>query len=362
MTRLHDLYDHQQQSPWLDNLRRDWLQNGELARWVDNGVRGLTSNPTIFQKAIGSSNTYDAQLADLVTGGASVTDAYWTMVCDDIAGALKVLSPVHEASAGQDGYVSVEVAPNLADDTAGTVQAARDLDARIAAPNLYIKIPGTAAGLDAIRQVTSEHISVNVTLLFSLDRYDQVIDAYLDGLEAAQGDLSDISSVASFFISRVDAAVDAELDAIGTPVALARRGQAAVAQGRLAYDLAMGRFSGDRWQALVERGARMQRPLWASTSTKNPTYPDTKYVDELIGPSSVNTIPDSTLAAFVDHGTVARTIDTDVDEARATLDAIAEVGVDLDAIADRLETDGVASFIASFDDLLATLTTRAAQF
>jgi len=358
MTRLHDLFADQQQSPWLDNLRRDWISSGELSNWVDQGVRGLTSNPTIFQRAIGNSNAYDEELASFVSQGASVEEAYWGLVKTDIRGALKVLAGVHVDSQGEDGYVSVEVAPALAHDTQGTIEAARELDGDIGAPNLYIKIPGTAEGLGAIQQATSEGISVNVTLLFSLERYSAVIDAYLGGLEAFDGDLSTISSVASFFISRVDAAVDKQLDEIGTPEAAALRGRVAVANGVLAYDMAMQRFTGPRWEALAARGARVQRPLWASTSTKDPSFPDTKYVDELIGPNSVNTLPDKTLDAFLDHGTVARTIDLDVAGAQAVLDGLAEVGVDLGAISAKLEADGVASFAASFDDLLQTLDGR----
>lgn len=358
MTRLHDLFNEQAQSPWLDNLRRDWVQSGELQRWVDEGVRGLTSNPTIFQNAIGSSADYDEELATLVAAGASVEEAYWGLVKTDIRGALEILAGVHHESGGEDGYVSVEVAPALAHDTDGTIAAARELDSDIAAPNLYIKIPGTAAGLGAIQQVTSEGISVNVTLLFSLERYAEVIEAYLSGLEAHDGDLSTISSVASFFISRVDAAVDKQLDAIGTPEALALRGKVAVANAVMAYDMAMAKFAGERWEALAARGARIQRPLWASTSTKDPSYPATKYVDELIGPNSVNTLPDKTLAAFLDEGTVARTIDLDVAGAQAVLDGLDNVGVDLAAIASELEAGGVASFEASFDDLLETLRGR----
>jgi transaldolase len=358
MTRLHDLFAQQGQSPWLDNLRRGWITSGELREWVDRGVRGLTSNPTIFQKAIGNSSDYDAELSDLVDQGASVEESYWGLVTSDIRGALDVLAAVHDSSGGEDGYVSVEVSPALAHDADATLASARELNSRIAAPNLYIKIPGTAAGLSAIERATAEGISVNVTLLFSLERYDEVIDAYLAGLEAFPGDLSTISSVASFFISRVDSAVDAELETIGSPEALDLRGRAAVAQGQLAYDLATRRFSGERWQALVARGARMQRPLWASTSTKNDAYPDTKYVDELIGPGSVNTLPDATLAAFEDHGTVARTIDADLDGARAAIAAIGQVGVDLAAVAARLEAEGVASFEKSFDELLDTLDHR----
>lgn len=358
MTLLHDLFDQQQQSPWLDNLRRDWIQSGELNAWVDKGVRGLTSNPTIFQKAIGGSADYDEQLAELVAAGASVEEAYWGLVKTDIRGALDVLAGVHESSGGEDGYVSVEVAPALAHDTNGTIAAARELDSDIAASNLYIKIPGTAEGLPAIQQATAEGISVNVTLLFSLERYAAVIEAYISGLEAREGDLSGISSVASFFISRVDAAVDKQLDEIGTPEAAALRGKVAVANGVMAYDMAMKQFSGERWQALADRGARIQRPLWASTSTKDPSFPDTKYVDELIGPDSVNTLPDATLEAFLDHGTIGRTIDMDVAAAAQVLQDLGAVGIDLGQVAADLEASGVASFAASFDDLLQTLQGR----
>ncbi len=359
MSTLHRVYEEQQQSPWLDNLRRDWILSGELDRWVERGVRGLTSNPTIFERAISSSDAYDEEFRELLANGLTIDACYWSLVITDIRGALAALAPVHQASDGVDGWVSVEVAPSLAHDSSGTLAAAIELHQRIAEPNLYVKIPGTVAGLDAIRGSIAKGIPVNVTLLFSLDRYAEVIEAYISGLEACAGDLSGVSSVASFFISRVDSAVDAALDEIGTPDALALRGRIAVAQGQMAWSLAQQAFSGPRWQALVDRGAKPQRPLWASTSTKNPDYPDTKYVDELIGPGSVNTIPDKTLTAFEDHGSVARTIDIDLPGAQATLDAAAAVGVDLAAISASLEDQGVASFAASFDSLIATLEARA---
>ena len=355
MTRLHDLYDQQGQSPWLDNLRRGWITSGELQEWVDKGVRGLTSNPSIFEKAIGGSDDYDEQFGELVRGGSSVEDSYWELVTTDIESALAILRPVYDASDGEDGYVSVEVDPGLARDTDGTMAAARDLWDQIDEPNLYVKIPGTAEGLPAIRQMIAERRNINVTLLFSIDRYDEVIEAYIGGLEAAEGDLSRVSSVASFFISRTETAVDARLDAIGSPEAAAMKGKTAVAQGQLAYELFLDRFSGPRWEALAARGARPQRPLWASTSTKNPDYPDTLYVDTLIGPNTVNTLPDATLEAFLDRGTVARTVDADFEAARSVLDAVEELGVDLDDVAATLEAEGVASFEKSFDDLLATL-------
>ncbi len=361
MTKLHDLYHEHGQSPWLDNLRRGWITGGELARWVERGVRGITSNPTIFQRAIDGSDEYDEQFRALTRSGASVEDAYWTMVLDDIRGALAVLRPVHDASDGVDGYVSVEVAPDLARDRDGTVDAARRLHDEVAEPNLFVKVPATAEGVEAIRTLIAEGRSINVTLIFGLDRYAEVMEAYIAGLEAHDGDLSAVRSVASFFVSRVDTEVDRRLEAIGTDEALALRGTAAVAQAQLAYGLFLETFTGPRWQALAERGAKVQRPLWASTSTKNPTYPDTLYVDALIGPYTVNTMPEGTLEAFEDHGTLARTVDADLDAAARTLDRIRAVGVDLDDVSRVLEDQGVAAFAKSFDELMASLSAKAEQ-
>lgn len=362
MTRLIELYERQGQSPWLDNIRRGWITGGELARWVERGVRGITSNPTIFQKAIESSDAYDEQLCAAIGRGGSVADAYWDLVVSDIRGALAIMRPVHDASDGVDGYVSIEVDPGLARDTAGTMEAARRLHDLIDEPNLYVKIPGTAEGLPAIRQMIAEGRSINVTLLFSVQRYGEVMEAYLGGLEAfdaAGGDLSTVSSVASFFVSRVDTETDRRLDAIGTPEAIALKGRTAVANAKVAYASFLERFSGPRWEALAAKGARVQRPLWASTSTKNPAYPDTLYVDELIGPDTVNTMPDSTLDAFLDHGSVARTLDVDLDAARATLERLGEVGVDLAEVTQVLEDEGVAAFEKSFADVLASLAAKA---
>lgn len=359
MSLLHDLYDDQGQSPWLDNIRRGWITSGELERWVERGVRGLTSNPSIFQKAIQGSTEYDEQFGAAIGEGLDVEAGYWELVTSDIAAALRILRPVYDASDGLDGYVSVEVDPGLARDRAGTVAAARELDDRLDAPNLYIKIPATAQGLGPIEQMIAEKRSVNVTLIFSLERYVEVMAAYIAGLEAAEGDLSGISSVASFFISRVDVEVDRRLEAIGTPEALALRGKAAIANAKLAYAAFEETFTGPRWEALEARGARVQRPLWASTSTKNPDYPDTLYVDELIGPHTVNTLPDNTLQAFEDHGTVARTLDTDVDTARTTIAALAELGIHMDEVTQKLEDEGVAAFEKSFDELLEVLSAKA---
>jgi transaldolase len=364
MGRLNDLHTEHGQSPWLDNLKRGWITSGELERWVERGVRGLTSNPTIFQKAIADSPDYDEQFHDLVAGGTSVEESYWELVGHDIEEALRILRPVHDESDGVDGRVSVEVAPGLANDSAGTEAAARGLWTGIDEPNLFVKIPGTAAGLPAIRACIASGISINITLLFSLSRYGEVMEAYLSGLEelvAAGGDPSKVASVASFFVSRVDTNVDRRLEELGTPEALALKSTAAVANAQLAYQLFLERFRGPRWDALAAAGARVQRPLWASTSTKDPSLPDTLYVDRLIGPDSVNTLPDATLTAFEDHGTLARTIDADPDGARATVAALAELGIDLEEVAATLEDEGVAAFSKSFDELLDTLAAKAEQ-
>jgi transaldolase len=359
MTRMQQLFEEQGQSPWLDNLRRGWITGGELQGWVDRGVRGITSNPSIFQKAMGTGTDYDVQLRMLA--GQSIDEAYWSLVVQDIEDALRILRPVHDDSDGVDGYVSVEVAPSLARDAEGTIAAARELHERIDEPNLYVKIPGTAEGITAIQQMISEGRSINVTLIFSLERYQDVMEAYVAGLEACEGDLRGVSSVASFFVSRVDTEVDRRLEEIGTPEAMALRGKAAVAQAQVAYQLFLETFQGPRWDALVARGARVQRPLWASTSTKNDAYPDTLYVDQLIGPDTVNTLPDATIEAFEDHGTLARTIDADPEAARTVLSQLGEVGVDLEDVGNRLEDEGVAAFVKSFDELLTVLGDKAEE-
>jgi len=367
MTKLDDLYEQGGQSPWLDNIRRDWLTNGRLAGLVATGVRGVTSNPTIFAKAIEGMDDYDEQFRSLMPA-SSVEDAYWELAIQDISDALEVLRPVYEESGGSDGFVSLEVAPSLADDTDRTTSAARGLHERIAKPNLLVKVPATRAGLPAIHQMISEGRGINVTLIFGLDRYDDVMEAYLSGLEAYAGggatDLSTVHSVASFFVSRIDTEVDRRLEklaggATGDPVILALRGKAAVAQAQVAYQHFVRTFSGPRWEALAAKGARVQRPLWASTSTKNPAYPDLLYVDTLIGPDTVNTMPDQTLAAVLDHGTIARTVDADPQAASAALRTLTDAGIDFADVVTRLEDEGVASFAKSFEDLLAILAKKA---
>jgi transaldolase len=364
MTKLQRLYHEQGQSPWLDNLTRVYLRDGTLGRLVADGIRGVTANPTIFTKAIEGSDAYDEQFAALIAQGRPVLDAYWDLVVDDIGDALRVLRPTFDASAGSDGFVSVEVAPELARDTDATIAAARQLHQRIAQPNLFVKIPATGEGVRAIQAMIAEGRSINITLIFSLARYAEVIDAYLAGLETfgeGGGDLASVHSVASFFVSRVDTEVDRRLEVIGTPAALALRGKAALAQAKLAYRLFRDRLAGDRWERLAARGARVQRPLWASTSTKNPAYPDTLYVDSLIGPDTVNTLPEATIAAFEDHGTLACTIDSRVNDASVAMDRLAEVGVDMEDVGRTLEDQGVASFHQSFAHVLQALDDKARQ-
>ena len=362
MTRLQDLCEQYGQSPWLDNLKRGWITGGELQRWVDRGIRGVTSNPTIFQKAISVGTAYDDQFGALVEGGRSVEDSYWEMVKADIEDALRILRPVHDASGGEDGFVSLELAPDLARDTEGSIVAARELHMQVDEPNLYVKIPGTGEGVPAIEAMIAEGRNINVTLLFGLERYGEVIEAYLSGLEAfaaSGGDLSTVRSVASFFVSRVDTETDRRLAELGTPEARALMGTAAVANARLAYKLFLERFSGPRWEALAAQGANKQRPLWASTSTKNPAYADTMYVDGLIGPDSVNTMPENTLEAFEEHGSLARTVDADFDGATETFDRLDDLGVDMADVARTLEDEGVASFAKSFDELITSLQAKA---
>lgn len=360
MTNLQRLHDEQGQSPWLDNLTRDHLRSGRLERLVERGVRGVTANPTILANAIAGSAAYDEQFTQLVHDGADTESAYWELVIADVIDALDQLGPVHEASSGGDGFVSLEVAPSLAYNAAASVRAAVGLHQRIERPNLLVKIPATEPGVAAIREATAAGYSINVTLIFSLERYAQVIEAYLSGLETFArngGDLRRVSSVASFFVSRVDTEVARRLGDTGVgPGDL--KGKVAVAQARLAYSMFGGAFAGDRWEALAAQGGTVQRPLWASTSTKDPALPDTLYVDSLIGPDTVTTLPEATIDAFNDHGTVQRTIDHDPDGAAAVLARAADRGVDLIGVGRTLEAQGVAGFARSFAQVLDQLHTK----
>ena len=356
MTTLKELYDSHRQSPWIDNLQRSQLRDGTLQDFIAVGIRGLTSNPTIFQKAIQNGVEYDDQFASLVNNGASVEEAYWAMVIQDIQDACDVFRPLHQSSDGCDGFVSVEVDPRLARRTDETITQGRELAARVGRPNVMIKVPATVEGLRAITELTADGISVNVTLIFSVKRYAAVIDAYLAGLErrvAASLPIRDVNSVASFFISRVDSLVDPLLSPRNEGHELL--GRTAINQAKAAFDHFEQVISGARWKSLAAAGARPQRPLWASTSTKNAAYPDTLYVDELIGPETVNTLPENTMSAFIDHGRVARTIDSDLDRALAELQQLSVEGISLDEVERQLESEGVRSFETSFEDLLKTL-------
>ena len=371
MTRLQELYDIGGQSPWLDNLRRDWLRDGQLHRLLALGVRGITSNPTIFAKAISGHQVYDDQFRALMKDH-TVESAYWEMAITDIEDALGMLRPLHDDSDGEDGFVSLEVSPALAHDTAGTVRDARMLHQRIGQPNLLVKVPATREGIPAIETMIGEGRSINVTLIFGLDRYAEVMEAYLRGLEALvaagrQAELPNVASVASFFVSRVDTEVDRRLEVLaggedGDAAVLGLRGTGAVAQAQVAYQHFHRTFTGERWEALRAHGARVQRPLWASTSTKNPDYSDLLYVDSLIGPASVNTMPEATLEAFEDHGTLRRTADAEPEAAQAALDRLVDAGIDLVDVEQTLEDEGVHSFAKSFDELLQSLTDKAATF
>jgi transaldolase len=345
---------------WLDDLSRELLADGGLQSLVaGRHVVGVTTNPTIFASALCRGDRYNDQLADLAARGADADTAVLAVTTDDVRAGCDVLAPVHAQTAGLDGCVSIEVDPRLSRDAAATVETARRLWAAVNRDNLYIKIPATREGLAAITEVISQGISVNVTLIFSLDRYRAVMDAYLSGLElahAAGRDLTSIRSVASFFISRVDTEVDARLDRAGTPEAAALKGSAAIANARLAYQAHEQLTATERWQRLARLGARSQRPLWASTGVKNPSYPDTKYVAGLIAHGTVNTMPGPTLEAFADHGQVsADTITGSYGAARSLLGQLAAAGIDFDDVTEFLERDGLAKFEKSWAELGATV-------
>lgn len=345
---------------WLDDLSRDRLEDGSLARLVaDLSVVGVTTNPSIFQAAITGSGRYDAQVRSLAAAGHDVEGVVRSLTTDDVRAACDVLAPVAERTDHVDGCVSIEVDPRLAHEAEATLAQARELWAQIERPNLLVKIPATRAGLPAIRAAITEGISVNVTLIFSIERYRDVMEAYLAGLEArldAGDDISAVRSVASFFVSRVDTAVDPLLEAIGSSQALAALGTAAVANARLAYELYQDVFSGPRWEALAAAGARPQRPLWASTGVKNPAYPDTMYVTELIGPGVVNTMPEPTLLAVADHGTVTPdTLTSGKPDPAEVMAELATLGIDMAAITESLETEGVAKFEQAWAQLLGSV-------
>ncbi|CAD5970921.1 Transaldolase [Planktothrix tepida] len=357
------------QSIWMDNLNRDLIESGELKRMIEEqGIQGLTSNPAIFEKAIKGNAIYDTDIEKGIKAGKSVLEIYESLIFDDIRKACDIFKPVYEQSQGLDGFISIEVPPNIALDTEKTITEARRYAKTIERENLMIKIPGTAEGLPAVKQVISEGINVNVTLLFSVDSYINTAWAYIEGLEArvTQGqDISKIASVASFFLSRIDSKIDEMIDAklrninnINVKAKLeAVKGKVAIANAKIAYQEYLKIIKTDRWQALAEKGAKVQRLLWASTSTKNPNYPDVMYVDELIGPDTVNTLPPSTIEACIDHCNVANRVTTNVDNAYRLIENLndPDIEINLEQVMEDLLTDGIDKFIQPFNSLMASL-------
>jgi len=353
------------QSVWLDFIDRSILRNGALARMIrEDALSGMTSNPTIFEKALAEGDEYDDQIKS-APPGLTAWDLFELVETTDVRSACDIFADTHRAASGGDGFVSIEVSPGVSNDTAASIAEAKRLWSTVDRPNVMVKIPGTVDGAGAVRALIAEGINVNITLLFSIDAHRRVIEAYMGGLEdrlAAGKDISTIASVASFFVSRVDSEVDKRLDAIASKAdaatkdkAVALKGRAAVANAKLAYQLFQEMFSGDRWSTLAARGARLQRPLWASTSAKNPAYRDVVYVEELIGPNTVNTMPPATADAFKDHGVVERTVDRNVREAQRVMEQLAEIGIDFHDVTNKLLVDGLASFQKSFDSLVAGL-------
>jgi transaldolase len=343
-------------SIWLDFIERTMLQNGDLERRIrDDFLTGMTSNPTIFEKALAEGTAYDAQLRD-APADLTPWQTFELVATSDVRDACDRFRVVYDRTKGDDGYVSIEVSPGAANDLSATIAEAQRLWKTVDRPNLLVKIPGTVEGAKAVRRAIADGINVNITLLFAIEAHDRVIDAYLSGLEdrVTKGQPVDrLYSVASFFVSRVDTEVDKRLDALKKGQEL--KGKAAIANAKLAYQLFVERFSGERWKALAAKGARVQKPLWASTSTKNPAYRDVMYVEELIGPRSINTLPPQTIEAFKDHGNVRRTVDATLDEARRVIAQLEQLGISMKDVTDKLLVDGIASFAKSFDSLIAGL-------
>ena len=366
MDRIRALHE-EGQSIWFDFIERSMLQSGGLQSLVEEGVVGVTSNPSIFQSAISGSDAYVDDLRTLAASGEEAKAIYESLAISDIQTAADILRPVYDRYDGQDGFVSLEVAPDLAYDTEATIAEAKRLHSRVDRPNLMIKVPATLEGLPAVRELIRSGINVNVTLIFSVDRYQEVMEAYILGLEdrlAAGQSIAGIASVASFFVSRVDVSVDARLDVMAADnpddaeTYRSLQGKTAIANAKVAYRSFEEKFSGERWAKLAAAGASVQRPLWASTGTKNPAYSDLLYVEVLVGPHTVNTMPPSTLDAFRDHGEAARTVDQDVELAIQQIQAIEDLGVSLEAVTDQLEQEGVAKFAESFVELLQTIEKR----
>jgi transaldolase len=364
MTNLQLLYDKFGQSPWLDNLSRQMLDDGTIQKLIGDGIRGLTSNPTIFEKALSGSAAYDAAIAASNLGRGRVVDLYWNLAVEDIQRTADLLRPVFDTSAGNDGFVSLEVSPEIAEDSDDTINQGRDLWQRVNRPNLMIKVPATKACLPSIRRLTADGLNVNITLIFGLERYREVIDAFLSGLEAREGSLGSIHSVASFFVSRVDTEVDGRLEKMGSDLSQQFAGKAGLAQARLAYQIFTETFSdaNPRWAALKARGANLQRPLWASTSTKNPTYDPLLYVKGLIAPHTVNTLPNATIDTLEQtENSVSKlsiTAET-IAAARTHLEQLEQAcDIRMSEVADLLEEQGIEKFHASFASLITALAAK----
>lgn len=359
MTNLQKLHTTFNQSPWLDNLSRDLIKSGKLQQYIDNGVRGITSNPTILEHAIAASDLYDDDIRTLRSQGLSTEEIYWKIIIDDIKQAAQLLRPVWDASSHEDGYVSLEVSPTLANDSQATLQQAKELWNRVNEPNLMIKVPATDTSIPVIKELLQQGINVNVTLIFSLDHYQDVAAAHLATHQL--GLINNSRSVASFFVSRVDTEVDKRLEAIGNDEALALRGKTAIAQARLAYDIFLNTFA--RSAVIDQDGAAVQRLLWASTSTKNPNYDDLLYVTDLVAPLTINTLPEETIANINDHlpESAGNFTLLDIEKARNTFSAIDQAGVDLNDVVATLESEGIEKFKASFASLLASIEAKASR-
>lgn len=358
MTKLDKLTDLGQ-SAWLDYLRRAYLESGQMQERIDQGVRGVTSNPSIFNKAISDHDDYDDQIAQLVAAGRDTREIYESLVIQDIQQTCDLFRPLYDKTDGADGFVSLEASPSLARDTQGTIEEVTHFHDAVDRPNLMIKIPATKEGYPAIREMLGRGVNINITLMFSVEQYDAVAEAYMSGLEQLQssgGEVAKVASVASFFVSRVDTKVDQALDELGVSDI---RGEIGIANAKAAYRRFQETFQGDRWERLAAQGARVQRVLWGSTSTKDPSYSDTMYVDQLIGPHTVNTVPPETLDAFLDHGTAARSVDQDLEAADAALARLADVGIDLDQVTDELLEEGLVKFSDAFDNLMDSIKSKA---
>jgi len=370
---MKQLFDEQRQSPWLDFIRRNMLNDGGLRRYVEqDGIRGVTANPTIFEKAIDAADDYDEQITQLIRDGVQAPDLFEHIAVTDIAHAADILRPVYDSSGGNDGFVSIEVSPEKAFQTRETIDEAKRWWRLIDRPNVFIKIPATDEGVPAIEECIAAGININITLIFAIEFYERVMDAYLRGIERrieAGQDVTNSNSVASFFVSRVDTAVDNQLESmIAAAQSPAERerlqallGTAAVANAKVAYQRFLSTFASPRFESLKARGAKVQRPLWASTGTKNAAYSDIKYIEELIGPDTVNTMPPQTIDAFRDHGVARRTIDERYDEAERALAGLAAAGIDMKQVTDQLQHDGVQAFTKSFDGIHETIARKAKE-